>query len=191
MGFSGDQPIVPYQIGQLHQQSSNGPVEILLKNLDSRQALRASSTPNFSTHFVVEKAPYVAPLSDFPEEDEMLFPPMSRFLIREVEKIFPRNPDKVTLVYLSPGNAGQRRFSHETASRAAANPLVSSPGFAPGLFTRNPPREARCVALGSTDSLPLLFALWNSTVNSGIPLLGLLHCLPCPRGRLRASVPDL
>ena len=33
---------------------------------------------------------------------KVLFPLLSRYLIREVESNFPVNPDKVTLVFLSP-----------------------------------------------------------------------------------------
>ena len=89
---------------QLCSEVSAATDQLLLKNRDSGQVIRAFPTPNFSTHFVIENAltAYVAPLSYFPEEDEVLFPPLSRFLIREVEKNFPRNPDKVTLLYLSP-----------------------------------------------------------------------------------------
>ena len=77
--------------------------EIILTSWDSGQVIRAFPTPNFSTHFVLENAvtAYVAPLSYFPEEDKVLFSPLSRFLIREVDHNFPRNPGKVTLVYLN------------------------------------------------------------------------------------------
>ena len=101
---------------------------LLLTSTDSGQVIRAFPTPNFSTHFVIENAltAYVAPLSYFPEEDELLFPPLSRFLIREVEKNFPRNPDKVTLVYLTPEGAERTRGSHEPASSTPTptNPLI-------------------------------------------------------------------
>eukprot|EP00906_Rhabdomonas_costata_P018270 RCo026662 len=75
----------------------------MLTQSDGGKVLRAFMTRNYATHFVFENAcvSYVAPLSYYPEEDELLFPPLSRFHVREVEQNFPRNPDKVTLVYLS------------------------------------------------------------------------------------------
>ena len=101
--------------------------EILLTNMDNGQVIRAFPTPNFSTHFVIENAStaYVAPLSYFPEEDEVLFPPLSRFLVREVETNFPRNPDKVTLVYLSPEAAGESHSPRSFASLTQISSLVS------------------------------------------------------------------
>eukprot|EP00906_Rhabdomonas_costata_P013457 RCo019327 len=78
--------------------------ELFLTDTDSGKVIRGFPTPFFATHFVIENAliSYMAPLSYFPEEDEVLFSPMSRYLVREVERNFPRNPDKVTLVYLNP-----------------------------------------------------------------------------------------
>ena len=95
-----EQPEHLDQLEIILPQSPNALVDMLRKNLDSGQVIRAFSTTNLSTHFVIQNAlaAYVAPLSYYPE-DEVLFPLMSRFLIREVERNFPRNPDKVTLVY--------------------------------------------------------------------------------------------
>ena len=78
---------------------------MFLRDSRTGQQLRVFTTQRFGTHFVIENA-VVAPLkhlSFFPEEDEVLFPPLSRYQIKEVEKNFPDNPDKVTLVFMSTG----------------------------------------------------------------------------------------
>ena len=128
--------------------------EILLTSLDSGHVVRAFHTPHFSTHFVIEnaRAPYLGPLSFFPTEDEVLFPPLSRFLVREVEKNFPRNPDKVTLAYLTrkgsdnPLSRTSSRLSNRTLSVAfldpaqaqAAPPAALSESFCPSASVVSP-----------------------------------------------------
>eukprot|EP00906_Rhabdomonas_costata_P012528 RCo018022 len=76
--------------------------EVILKKEGSLAAIRAFHSASFATHFIIENAvvPYVAPLSYYPSEDEVLFSPLSQFRVRGVERNFPRTADKVTLVYV-------------------------------------------------------------------------------------------